>query len=71
MSKKVSISFNSIIQLWNYAQAIKATDIRIITEGMILICDCSETDIAMLPNYGGKIIEEHSSILSQVLSNKN
>lgn len=70
MSERVAITFKTITQLWGYAQAFKATDIEIITPGMILICDCSDRDIAMLPQYGGKIINE-IPIQRQVSSNKN
>ena len=59
MSKKIStIAFKNIRQLWNFAQRINATNIEILTSDMILICNCTEEDLKLLSQYGGKIVTD-------------
>lgn len=55
---KITISFENIHQLWSFAQNIKAVNIEIITTQKILICNCSEEDLSLLPKYNGRIVEE-------------
>ena len=56
MSKrKITIVFESIHQLWAFAQKINTNNIEIITAERILICDCSAEDVKMLREFGGEI----------------
>lgn len=71
MSKKITIAFKSIRQLWNYAQKINARNIEIISADITLICDCSETDLSLLPEYDGVVIEESKRVKHQKTHNQN
>ena len=68
--KKVAIGFKNIHQLWNYTQKISATNLEIVTTTMILICVCSDEDLALLPRFGGKLIEEIEPIQKISISNQ-
>lgn len=46
-----------IHQLWNFAQKINANNMEIIVSERILICHCSDDDLAMVTQYGGEIKE--------------
>lgn len=72
MSKQnVTIQFKNIVQLWQYAQLIKCYSMEIITSQMILICECVEADLTMLPQYGGLVIEDyHPSRKFSISNNK-
>ncbi|MGZ3952499.1 MAG: hypothetical protein ACXVBZ_13960 [Flavisolibacter sp.] len=67
--KKVVIGFKNIHQLWNYSQRISATNLEIVTTTMILTCICSDEDLALLPQYGGKVIEKPGPIDDTYVSN--
>lgn len=70
MSKqKVIIQFKNIIRLWQYAQVIRCYSMEIITAELILICECSEADLTMLPQYGGIVIEEYHPANKLSISN--
>lgn len=70
MSKQtVTIRFKNIAQLWQYAQAIRCHSMEIIAAEAILICECSETDIAMLTQYGGLVDEDHHPVRKHSISN--
>ena len=71
MSKKITIAFKNIRQLWNYAQKINARNIEIISADITLICDCSETDLFLLPDYDGEVIEESKPVKHQKTHNQN
>lgn len=71
MSKKITIAFKNIRQLWNYAQKINARNIEIISADITLICDCSETDLSLLPDYDGELIEESKPVKHQKTHNQN
>jgi hypothetical protein len=59
MSKeKITIQFNNLRQLWQFAQTIKANNIEIKTKDCLLICDCSEEDLRLLGKYNGRRIEQ-------------
>jgi hypothetical protein len=61
MSKsKVAIAFKDIHKLWSFAQKMSAKSLEIITTDMILICHCSESELQLLPEYGGKVILEYT-----------
>lgn len=55
--KKTCIVFSNIHQLWKFAQTINASSIEIITSENILICDCTDADLAIVHQYGGQIKE--------------
>lgn len=62
MSKtKTCIVFKNIHQLWKFAQTLNASSIEIITSEKILICECSEADLALLAQHGGEIKESEFS----------
>jgi len=72
MSKqKVTIQFKNVHLLWNYAQTIECHSMEILAGHMILICECSETDIAMLEHYGGVVIEDYHSVRERNISQTN
>lgn len=57
MSKeKIMIQFNSLHQLWLFAQEIKVNNIEIRTKDCLLICDCSKEDLQLLEKYNGRRI---------------
>lgn len=69
--KKITIAFKNIYQLWNFAQKIRASNIQIITGDMILICDCSDSDLELLTQYNGHVISEYLPIQNQKPLNQN
>jgi len=62
MSKtKIAIAFKNIHLLWSFAQRIHALSLEINTTDKILICDCSEEDLSLLPEFEGMVVEEYRS----------
>jgi len=62
MSKiKIAIAFKNIHLLWSFAQRIHALNIEINTTDKILICDCSEEDLNLLPEFEGMVIEKYTT----------
>jgi hypothetical protein len=72
--KKLVIRFKNVQQLWGFAQKIHATNIEIITSTMTLICDCSDSDLELLSQFKGEIIEgslpSHTQVSSQQFVNQ-
>lgn len=69
MSKQeVTIQFRNITQLWQFAQSIRCHSMEIIAAERILICPCSESDIAMLEEYEGHIIDAYHPFNEQNIS---
>jgi|GEM_PF-2556210 len=68
---KTIIAFKNVRQLWNFAQKIHAANIEIITSDMILICDCTDEDLKLLPQYDGKVITEYKPIGDKKSLNQN
>ena len=58
-NKKVVIRFKNIHKLWDFAQKLEAKNIQIVTTSMILICHCTDADLALIPQYHGEIVEEY------------
>lgn len=58
MSKeRITIKFNSLHQLWLFAQNIKARNIEIKTHEHLLVCDCTDDDLPLIAKHGGRKIE--------------
>ena len=68
-AQNITIQFKNVVQLWNYVQVIECRNIEIIAADNILICECSENDIAMLPFYEGFIIEDYNPLRKLTISN--
>ena len=59
MSKeKIMIQFESLHQLWQFAQKIGSNNIEIKTRDCLLICDCSDEELQWLGKFNGKKIEQ-------------
>jgi hypothetical protein len=56
------IVFKNIHQLWSFAQKVRSNSIEIITSEKILVCDCSEDDLAIVAQYGGEIKEMKAGV---------
>jgi hypothetical protein len=70
MSKQtITIQFQNIVQLWQYAQTINCHSMEIIVADRILICECPESDIAILSKYGGLVVEDYHPVRKYSISN--
>lgn len=62
MSKtRIVIAFKNLHLLWNFVQRIHVVNIEINTADKILICECTEQDLTLLPQYEGIVVEEYRS----------
>ena len=61
MSKyKVVVQFKNLYSLWQFAQRVRATDIRIDTSDKTLICQCTQEDLELLQQYQGIILKKYA-----------
>ena len=61
-AQKVTLIFPSLRQLWDFAQAIHANSIEIISTTCTLICDCKEADIQLAKEKYGAVVRDTTSV---------
>ena len=61
-AKKVTLIFPSLPQLWNFAQAIRASSIEIISATSTLTCDCNDEDIKLAKEKYGAIVRDDRTV---------
>ena len=56
--KRVTLRFPTLFLLWSFAQTLRSHSIEINTHERILICDCTEENIAeAISNFTARVVE--------------